>query len=240
MKKVLFALTMFAMVLSVSEVRSQDLEDILGQITNMQTKAVYESDYKFDTYLQLEISDPGDDNIVYNAYLTRDGSSYAVLFTEGGAKSVIVVDTKNSTVLMLSDNEGEKTGVALAVNPEALAEITAEVQVDDVSYASNKTGNTKEILGYTCEEYLIEEDGTTSQLWVSEELGKEVEQDMLSNQYIFGGAFIHSAGMNGMVLEYHFTDDSSGDTRTLKVTKIDLKASYSINVGDYAVMSMGQ
>ncbi|MEN8157239.1 MAG: DUF4412 domain-containing protein [Bacteroidota bacterium] len=238
MKKVLFAITMLAMVFSVSELRSQDLEEILGQVTDMKSKAVYASDYKFDTYLQLEISDMGDDNIVYDTYLTKDGSSYAVLFTEGGAKSVIVVDTKNSSILMLSDDEGEKTGVAMAVNPKALEEVTAEVKEGDISYADFKTGNTKEILGYKCVEYLIEEDGSTSRLWASEELGKEVEQDMLGNQHIFGGAFIHSTGMNGMVLEYHFTDGS--DTRTLKVTRIDLKASYSVNIGDYAVMSMGQ
>lgn len=240
MKKVLFALTMLAMVLSVSEVRSQDLEDILGQVTNTMTKAVYEADYKFDTYLQLEISDLGDNQVIYDTYLTRDGSSYAVLFTESGAKIVIVVDTKNNSVLMLSENEGEKNGMALAVDPEALAGITSEMQEGDISYAGYKTGNTKEILGYHCVEYLIKEEGTVSRMWTSEKLGKEVEQEMLSNQQIFGGAFVHAARMNGVVLEYHFVDETSGDNQTMNVTKIDLNASYSISVGDYAIMSMGQ
>lgn len=238
MKKVLFALSMMVMILSVQNVQSQDLEDILSQVASASSKAVYDEVYNFDTYIQMQISDLGDNSVTYDAYISKDGSNYAVLFSDDGTNSVILIDTKNSSILMLSEEDGEKTGVAMGIDSEALAELTTEVNEVDQSYADMKTGNTKTILGYSCDEYLIEEDGTESRIWTSEKLGKEVSKEILANQQLFGGAFVQAAGMNGMTLEFIFKDGS--DTRTMNVTKIDLNAKNKIKVSDYAVMSMGQ
>ncbi len=240
MKKVLFTLSMLAMILSATNLQSQDLEDILNQLSEATTKAVYDQEYNFDSYIQMEISDLDQHSILYEAYLSKDGSNYAVLFSDKGTRIVILFDTKNSAMLMLSEDEGEKTGVAMRIDPEALADITAEGGEDDQNYANFKTGKTKTILGYSCDEYRVKEDGGETSMWTSEKMGKEIAKEILANQQIFGGAFAHSAGMNGMIMEYTFKDDSDGKTRSMKVTKIDLKAKNSIKVSDYAVMSMGQ
>ena len=123
MKNVLLSLFILALILPVQNVHSQDLQDILGQLGAGTTKAVYEPTYKFDTYMQMEVSDQKNQKVIYNAYLTRDGSSYAVIFDADGARSVIVFDTKNSTMLMLVENDGEKTGFAMGIDPAALAEM---------------------------------------------------------------------------------------------------------------------
>ena len=240
MKKVLFTLSMLAMIFSVNYVQSQDLEDILNQLTEATSKAVYEQVYNFDSYIQMEISDLDQHSILYEAYLSKDGSNYAVLFSDKGTRIVILFDTKNSAMLMLSEDEGEKTGVAMRIDPEALADITAEASEDDQNSANFKTGKTKTILGYSCDEYRVKEDGAETSMWTSEKLGKEIAKEILANQQIFGGAFAHSAGMNGMIMEYTYKDDSDGKTRSMKVTQIDLEAKNSIKVSDYAVMSMGQ
>ncbi|MCP4312375.1 MAG: DUF4412 domain-containing protein [Bacteroidetes bacterium] len=239
MKKILFALSIMAMILSVQNVQSQDLEAILSQVATA-SKAVYDQEYNFDSYMQMEISDQGDHTIVYDAYLSKDGSNYAIMFTDKGTKSVILVDTKNNCMLMLSEDDGEKVGVAMGIDPALLAEMADEVGEADKAYADLKSGNTKTILGYSCDEYRVKEDGAEISLWISEKLGKEVAKEILANQQIFGGAFVHSAGMNGMVMEYIYKDDSSGENNTMKVTKIDLGAKNSIKVSDYAVMSIGQ
>ena len=239
MKKVLVALIMLVMILSFHEVRSQNLQEIIGQVADATSKAVYESDYKFDTYIRMEVSDLGDHQITYEAYLTKDGSVYAVLFNEGGDKSVILFDTKNNSVLMLSDAGGEKAGFAMAVNPEALEQLSPDIEESDQTYSDFKTGNTKSILGYTCNEYLIKEGDAEIHVWTSEELAKKVEKEMLDAQQLFGGVFGYTATMNGMVLEYNFAEKSSGEKSTMKVTGIDLNASYTISTGDYQVMSMG-
>ena len=127
----------------------------------------------------------------------------------------------------------------MGIDPETLAEISSDVEDGKESYAEFKTGKTKTILGYSCDEYLIKDGGTEARMWVSEKLGKVVNNEMLNNQQIFGGAFVHAAGMNGMVLEYNYLNSSSGDRVTMRVSKIDLNASKTIATGDYAVMSLG-
>jgi hypothetical protein len=239
MKKVLFALSVLALIFPVQIVQSQDLQDILGQLGAGTTKAVYQPEYSFDTYMQMEVSDNDNQKVTYNAYLTRDGSSYAVIFEDQGAKSVIVFDTKNTTMLMLVENDGEKTGFAMGIDPAAF-DVQENNEGDNFSYESFKTGNTKAILGYQCDEYLIKEEGSETRVWSSEKLGKEVEKKMFRNQQIFGGAFTHAAGMDGMALEYHFKDLESGEQGVMKVTQIDLNSEKTISTSEYTVMTMGQ
>ncbi len=240
MKNILLSLCFLAFLLPAQNVQSQDLQDILGQLGAGATQAVYEPAYKFDTYMQMEVSDQNNESIVYNAYLTKDGSSYAVIFDADGAQSVIVFDTKNSTMLMLVENDGEKTGFAMGIDPSALAGLEEDGEAEDFEYESFKTGNSKTLLGYQCDEYLIKDENSEVRVWSSEKLGKEVEKKMFQNQQIFGGAFTHAAGMDGMALEYNFKDLESGEQGIMKVTQIDLNSNKSISTGDYTVMSMGQ
>ncbi len=240
MKNILLSLCFLAFLLPAQNVQSQDLQDILGQLGAGTTQAVYEPAYKFDTYMQMEVSDQNNESIVYNAYLTKDGSSYAVIFDADGAQSVIVFDTKNSTMLMLVENDGEKTGFAMGIDPSALADLEEDGEAEDFEYESFKTGNSKTLLGYQCDEYLIKDENSEVRVWSSEKLGKEVEKKMFQNQQIFGGAFTHAAGMEGMALEYDFKDLESGEQGIMKVTQIDLNSNKSISTGDYTVMSMGQ
>jgi len=141
---------------------------------------------------------------------------------------------------MLSEDDGQKTGIAMSVDPEMLAAMGEEISENDDAYEPFKTGKSKTILGYNCMEYLVSEGGTEIHMWVSEELADKVSKEMLKNQQVFGGAFIHATSMNGMVMEYTFSDGNSGQRMAFRVTKIDFNASKSINIADYAVMSFGQ
>ena len=235
MKKILISLSMLALVFGVN---AQDLEDILGQMAASGASTTYEQAYIFSTYVQMSLTDNGNQTVVYDAYLNKAGDVTAILFSDGGAQSVVLIDTKNNAVLLLSEDEGEKTGIAMGYDPAALSEVSGEINEDD--YSSYKTGKTKDILGYSCDEYVIKEDGTKVQMWVSAKLGKEVEQDLLGNEQVFGGAFLHAARANGMVMEYNYTDENSGENRKLVITKLDLKAMYSVKTSEYAIMSMGQ
>jgi len=141
---------------------------------------------------------------------------------------------------MLVENDGEKTGFAMGIDPSAFADLEEEGEEDDFEYEPFKTGNTKTLLGYKCDEYLIKDENSEVRVWSSEKLGKEVEKKMFQNQQIFGGAFTHAAGMEGMALEYDFKDLKSGEQGIMKVTQIDLNSKKSISTSDYTVMSMGQ
>jgi hypothetical protein len=217
--------------------------DALGLSGNVD----YETSYSFDAYIQMKVSEfdkkgkPGE-VMIYDSYVSKDAFDYAMEFKDKGDKSTIIFDDKNGAMLILSDSDGEKSGFAMGMDKEALKEAAEEGEAGDVSdsYKPYKTGKTKEILGYKCEEYLIDDETSEAHMWVSEELGKKVRKNMLSNQQTFGAAFYHASYMKGMVLEYDFLDKEDGDRVLMQVTDIDMNKAHSISTRSYAVMTMGQ
>jgi len=215
--------------------------DALGLSDNVD----YESNYKFDSYIQMEVSEYKKneklkEKTVYDSYIDKDGNDYAMVFKDENNRSTIIFDTKNSAMLILSDNDGDKTGFAMGIDPEALAEeIEEQAEESELNpYNAYKTGKKKEILGYKCEEYLVEDSASEVHMWASEELGKKVRKEMLNNKQTFGAAFYHASYVNGMVLEYEITDKEDGGRTIMTVTDIDLNRSHSIATGGYAVMTM--
>ncbi|MCK4747556.1 MAG: DUF4412 domain-containing protein, partial [Bacteroidales bacterium] len=181
MKRTLFAFALMAMILSFQDIRSQDLQQIMGQITDPTKAAEFESDYKFDAFIQMEMTNFGksggeSEKILYDSYMTKGGGTYALVFTQEGIPMSIIFDKENNALLILTEGDGEKTGMVMAVNPEAISELaggSAEDSGED-PYESFKTGKTKSILGYSCDEYLIDEGSAEIRVWASEKLGKEV------------------------------------------------------------------
>jgi hypothetical protein len=241
MKKLIFAIALISLVSYTQEIRAQDLENILEQVADGTNKAYYQSLYQFDIHLVLEVSDMGGKIDLYEGYLSKDGEATAIIFPVEGEESTIILDRKNNSVIILSSSGEDKTGIALALHPDALAAMAASVQeeVEYDSYENFKTGKTRDILGYTCEEYLIEEEGKTIRMWVSDELGEKVDKSLITNQQVFGGAFAHAAGTEGMPLEYIYKDNTTGDQRSLKVKKIDFNTEFKVNTREYTIMVTG-
>ncbi len=215
--------------------------DALGLSGNVD----YETKYNFDAYIQMEVSNYNKkeklkDKVIYDSYYSKDAIDYAMVFKDDDSKSTIIFDSKNNAMLVLSDNDGEHTGIAMGIDPETMAENAEEFEEESGvnPYEANKTGKTKTILGYSCDEYLVEDEYSETRMWASEKLGKQVRREMLANQQTFGGAFYHAAYTKGMVLEYDFLDKDDGDRTLMLVTKIDLNHNHSISTSSYAVMSL--
>jgi hypothetical protein len=208
----------------------------------------HETEYSFDAYIQMEITTYKkngnlDDQVVYDNYLHKEDADYAMVFKDGNDKSIIIFDTKNSAMLILSESDGEKTGFATTIDPEAMADLVEdyeeEEEVDMDSYRPVKTGKTKQILGYSCDEYLVKDVETEVHMWVSEKLGKEMRKEWMSNKQTFGAMFTHAYALNGMVLEYDVMDKDGGKS-VMQVKKIDMNHSHKVNTSGYTIMSMRQ
>lgn len=219
--------------------------DALGLSDNVD----YKSDYEFDAFIQMEVSEYKkneklDEQVIYDTHISKDKIDYAMVFRDEDNKSTIIFDQENSAMLILSDNDGDKTGFAMGMDPEDFAEAVEEYEEDFEEestldpYSAQKTGKKKDILGYSCEEYFVEDTATEVRMWVSEELGKKVRKNMLNNQQTFGGAFYHAAYTNGMVMEYDVLEKEDGERTIMKVIDLDLNRSHSIPTKGYAIMTM--
>jgi hypothetical protein len=188
-----------------------------------------------------------DDQVMYDNYVNQTKADYAMVFIDGSDKSTIIFDTKNSAMLILTDSDGEKTGFATSIDPEAMADMAEDyaeeedIEESDLTpYNMKKTGKSKDILGYNCDEYLMEDESSEVHMWVSEKLGKEMRKEWLKNKQTFGAMFMHAYALNGMVLEYDMMDKENGKKTIMLVTKIDMNHNHSVATGGYTVMSMRQ
>ncbi len=217
--------------------------DALG----LSEKVPYETSYQFDSYVQMEVRDfnkngKETDYILYDSYVARDAVNYAMVYKDKNDQTTIIFDSENSAVLFLTDSDGEKMGIASAVNPETLEEEMEEAKEDNSILATEpvKTGKSKEILGYKCDEYLIDDEEIEAHMWVCEELGQQIRKEMLDQRNTFGTVFLHAAYANGMVMEYEQVLKDSGERTVMQVTDIDLNRSYTISTSEYPVMGIKQ
>jgi hypothetical protein len=236
MRRAVFLITALGMAFSFQAMHSQDLQEIMGQLTNPAKKAEFKSLYEFDAYIRMEMSG-GNEQVIYDSYLAKGGGNLAMVFRAEGVPTTVILDTDNEALVMLLETGGEKTGFAMAVNPDAIADLTSDA-LDDRPVEELKTGNTKTILGYSCNEYLIRDGTSVIRVWSSEKLGREIGQEIMKNQKVFSGAFSHAVLTGGMIMEYSY--ESEGESMVLKVTDLDLNRKHTISTSEYHVMSFGQ
>ena len=217
--------------------------DALGLADNVP----YEQNYDFDSWVKMEVRDFNDkgketDYIVYDSYLTKDGVDYAMVYTDKKDQTTIIFDSKNSAVLILTDSDGDKMGIASEVDPESLEEDMKEIQEEEgiESIIPQKTGKSKKILGYDCDEYLVEDEDMEAHMWVCDELGKQIRKEMIDSRHTFGSVFIYAAYADGMVMEYEQINKKSGDRTVMEVTDLDLNKSHSISTRAYPVAGIKQ
>jgi hypothetical protein len=203
---------------------------------------VYERDYKFESWFQMQVTEykkngKVDDQVLYDNYVSKETQNYGMEFSDDDSRSTIVFDSERLEMIILADNDGEKTGFATTID-SAMVEEAVEEESDYTGFKPLKTGNTKKILGYTCDEYLVDDEDTEVHMWISEKLGKEINKDMLTNSNTFGAAFQHSRAVKGMILEYNLIDKDDGERTEMLVTDLDLNRNHSISTGDYTIITM--
>jgi len=227
---------------------NRTMDDVYLDALGLKGNVAYESNYNYDAYVQMEVSNYEksgklDDKMAYDSYFNKGSRDYAMVTTDQGDRVTFLFDSDNNSMLMLTDSDGEKSGIAMPVNEETTPEMAEERagEPDEAdSHKPVKTGKTKQILGYTCEEYLIEDEASEVHMWASEKLGKELRREMLLNQQAFGTSFYHAYYVDGMVMEYDYLDKEDGERVVMQVTGIDMNRAHQISTRNYTVMSMPQ
>jgi hypothetical protein len=220
---------------------NKTLNDVYLDAMGLKGNVEYEMNYDYDAYIKMEVSSFEDgekleDQIAYDSYFNKGLKNYALVGSDKGDKSIFLFDSENNSMLILTDSDGEKSGFAMYVDEESFED--PEGSDETTNYDQYKTGRTKKILGYTCEEYLMEDEASELHMWVSEKLGKEVRKEMLMNQRAFGTSFYHTSDLDGMVMEYDYTDKEDEERVVMQVTKVDMNHSHSISTYGYSVISM--
>ncbi|HPR32591.1 MAG TPA: DUF4412 domain-containing protein [Prolixibacteraceae bacterium] len=179
--------------------------------------------------------DPVDYIISYN----DDNSDMLFAFRNNqGQESTIIVDTENKVSLILSNEKGNKTGIATKFDVEEGEEESAsssgsETEVSDEDcYA--KTGKSRTINGYSCKEYRCETDEDVSSIWVTNDLNRKYNNIFARNP--MGGKY-KNGKIEGMVIEWTYRSKTDQSSSVMTVKSFDPKKSSSFSTEGYEIMS---
>ena len=182
-------------------------------------------------------------------HLNPDAQSmaYEVLSGDIGSseQGLFIIDLKNKAIILLNDKEAEKTGIVYGmgtsfetVEPMDFDHTEEDALPENVISHPNvkKTGKTKTIAGYKCEQYTYVDDETESEFWMTDALTSS-STDFFSTLFKTS-LYTHGMGW-GYVMESVSKDKRTGDTHTMRVTEVDSNSRQSFNLSAYQITNLG-
>ncbi len=208
--------------------------------------------YNFDAFIEMTITNydtkgKEGESGKYISYIDADSPDYAIAFADDDKEEemLMIFDTENQLMLTLINSDGEKTGFAVAYTEDQIEAIKegSEVEENDSevesdSYDVKKTGKTKKILGYKCEEYVTEDENSMVSIWVTDDLGKNIDKAFMKNSN-FSGLFMYAHYTDGFVMEYVIEEKDDHEKTVMTVTDIDVKNETRIKTTGYTIMNTG-
>lgn len=194
--------------------------------------------YAFDRTLLIETTSGKDVNEM-KMYLSSGSPLLGIEQEEGSDIRLIVIDTeKDVTVLYMTDKKGKKTAQAIPNMMRFAGAMASSYQADSMDhmdYTFESTGKTRQVAGYTCQEYVGESEEYESTFYITEELDVDWKE-------VFGGMIERFAGStydnkalktNGFMLESHSQHKKKKKDTSSWITKEVKKEGPTILNADY-------
>lgn len=215
----------------------------------------YNDSYAFNHLIQMTVKNYSksgklDDEGVINTLFSTNSKSMAYEVVSGDmaqkGQGKFIIDAENGAMIILSEDKGEKTGIVYGINSffQSIGQTynTEDIKTADSpeAYLANpnvtKTGRSKTISGYKCDEYIYKDENAESEMWVTKDL-------KLNSQDFFGSLFkisMYSGGIGwGYPMEITSTDKSSGNKSFMQVTKVDQNSGTKFSMKDYQITNLG-
>lgn len=180
----------------------------------------------------------------YTTHYSNNYSGFAMEFYQDNASSTMIFDTKNGAMLILTDDGNEKTGIVTTYAVDSLGEDYYEdveeeeiEEIEDYSiYNENlkKTGKTKKIAGYKCDEYRYEDEEDEGTVWMTTDISPELWTRMLTSN-VFSATTAGYYG--GFVMEMDQADKTTGERTYMLVKEVNENKPSSISTKGYQLMS---
>jgi hypothetical protein len=201
---------------------SNEDQDPMAMLEGMMngTQASYESEYQFHTEVIMEFSSAAQK--VEKQQMSQFYGEKAMMTTLPQTSNKTIVDFEHRSSLVLNEDNG--SGMAISLDfMSGFMKDAAEEDMDSQPMTFKKTGNTKEILGYTCYELVGEDEEIQFQAWYTQELDLKMSSMAENLGNLFGNTDILK-GMRddekGMALEIKTRSKKKGDAVTIKVLDI--------------------
>lgn len=190
-------------------------------------KANAADSYSFTHKYIMEVSSKKDlTEITY--YLTNEAEymGSAVNTGKNNEEFITVIDLPNSAIHTFMDLGNQKSITSFKVDLEA----TTENEINTSKFTINSTGQTKNIVGYLCEEFQVTGSQLSGKVWVTQDAGVSFQKafSRLKNKNNKGIDPSWVNMVDGLVLEMEMIDYSQKNATPIKMrctslSKIDFK-----------------
>lgn len=234
-----------------SEENSQKkLDEMMKRMGISSEPVVYADSYIFTSSMKMNIKTVDKKGKTLSngdmvSYLSPNNNQMAYEFVSGNVdvknapqnKGVIILDFANHSTLILSNDNNEKTGIAYGT-PDLFKEVSEveDFDKDDVPTNYKKTGRTKSILGYKCEEYEYADETTKGSFWLTNDYKATRSSGLPALFNRIGVAF---GNANGFLMSSESTDLKSGEKSIMEVTEINPKQEVGFNTKEYQITNVG-
>lgn len=149
----------------------------------------------------------------------------------------MIYDFKNEQMITMMNNSGQKMGMVMSINEEQLSEWTDDDADIDEMPEWKKTGKTKTILGYSCEQYIFSSNDGDGEAWVSDDddLNIGYAMNAMANAQKKNK---NSEYPDGAILEMTF-NGNDGEKMTWISTDIKTDTNISLKTEGYQFMAIG-
>jgi len=213
----------------------------------------YKEDYSFSSriYMMMEMYDKKDVTkmdyfMFYSSSTPSVGIETKTISTEEeGAVPVtaqMVMDGENKCFIMLTDINGMKMGMISAIPDENSAPAEGKKKKDTPPNFT-KTGNTRVIAGYKCDEYTYKDidDNSTGKVWFTKDAKLKIDKKGWQNSSM--ATYYGNPDFNeGIILASESYDDKGKLTAKSETKEINENFPHDISVKGYTLrqMNMGK
>ena len=211
----------------------------------------YDDEYKFTgrIYMQMETYDKkdvlkSDYYTYYNSNTLNAGIEMLPVDTKQGDKNVPTIflyDNDNKCFMMLLENSGSKTGMISTLPSDSAMAAQAKNQkgANPEKATITKTGNSRVIAGYKCDEYKIvdpDKDGY-SNVWMTKDVKLKADKKYWGKSGM--PTYYNYPGFEGsMMLAMESFDKNNKLTLKMETKEINDKFSHSISTVGLTFMKM--
>lgn len=192
----------------------------------------YQASYTFTSSVSYKIESakkPGESQTIHYDFGDQ------VLKMAANPDMSSIIDSKNGVMIML--NNKEKTAMVMSTKAMEAAMKQQMNQGEKPAAKITRTGKTKTILGYNCEEMLIESDKKT-EVWITKEAGIDVSNTFASMNKTSPSQIPNEAlEQGGMLLEMNGYDAAGKQEMHLVATSLS-KESKTVNIGAYKITKL--
>ncbi len=192
----------------------------------------YQASYTFTSSVSYKIEstkNPGESQVIQYDF----GDQVIKMSATPDMSSII--DSKNGVMIML--NNKEKTAMVMSTKAIEAAMKQQMSQGEKPAAKITKTGRTKTILGYKCEEMLIESDKKT-EVWITKDAGIDVSNTFANMNKTSQSQIPNEAFTEGGMLMEMTGYDTAGKMEVHMLITALSKESKSVNIGSYKITKL--